>query len=383
MVNIQFLTHDNSVLKKFHFRIWISCVAAFIQLVQLLILQNNVEIKRHKSHELIFGWFNWAAIAGSSSMIFVSRDVGPILKMYLNSLFKFKKRYKPRATFSNKIKLSSNSLLEWLHLLLVPMFVLNAVVFPPLLVIGVHFANPCKPSLIGYFVLDECRKIEYNQTNIVYIALNVIVKTAIFLSNIGVLWFTFHGAAFLVITVTMIGAMTSKECLQIFLSRVKSGKEIYEAALLYREIYIINILCNFVQQKFIGIVMSLVISTLSISLNLMVMHINRSSKVDSKSFIVAFFGLIVVECVFVILVIFEGMVGVNKESKYKLRICKRMVGIYEPVKCKRWLRKYWRSCNVLKVKFGDVNFFEELTLLKCLDLSFNLTVQILLLSGNK
>ncbi len=258
----------------------------------------------------------------------------------------------------------------------------SGVVFPPLLVVGVHFINPCKPSLFGYLVLYECRTIDNIQTNIGYITLNLLAKGVVFLSNIGIVWFIFHGAVFLVISVNIIGAMMSKECLQIFFNKVKSNKDIFRDALLYRELYIINILCNAVQLKFLGIVMGMAIGFLSIALNLLVMLNNRSSYEDMPILIVVFSLLIVVECVFVILIVFEGMVGVYKQSKRKLRICKRMVEKYESVKERKWLRRYWRSCNILKVKFGDGNFFEELTLLRCLDMSLNLTIQLLLLSRN-
>ncbi len=213
-----------------------------------------------------------------------------------------------------------------------------------------------------------------------HIVLDVIIKTIVYFGNIWVLWFTFHGAVFLIMSVTVLGAMTSKECLHIFLNKVESGREIFRDALLYREIYIINIFCNSVQQKFLKVLMGLAIIILSISLNLLVMLINRSSHEDTNLLIVAFFGLVVVECVFVVLIIFEGMVGVYKESKRKLRICKSLVVTYKSVRDRRWLRRYLKSCNVLKIKFGDGNFFEELTLLRCLDLALNLSIQLILLS---
>ncbi len=383
--DIEFLIHDKPVLEKNFLRIWITFLAAFIQLAQLIALQYKApgDVKRHLSYELILGWFNWAAITGITSMIHVSRDKGPELKVYLNSLSKFTKRHKPRIPLRNETEFSSKSLLEWLHLLLVPLLIVSAVVIPPLLVLGLHLINPCKPSLIGYFVLVECHKTKNIPTKIVHTVLNFIVKIVVFLGNIWILWFAFHGAIALVILVTILGSMTSKECLQIFLIKIKSGKEIFKDAVLYRELCIINILCNCVQQKYVEILMGMAICLLSISLNLMVMFINQSSQEQTNGLIVVLFALVVAECVFVLLVIFEGMVGVYKESKYKLRICKRMMNTYESVKCRRWIRRYWGSCNVLKIKFGEVNFFEELTPLRCLDLAFNLTVQLILLSRSR
>lgn len=44
-------------------------------------------------------------------------------------------------------------------------------------------------------------------------------------------------------------------------------------------------------------------------------------------------------------------------------------------------RKYLRSCQCIKVGFGDLNFVDQTTPLNCIDFTNNLTVQILLLQN--
>ncbi len=294
--NIQFLTEDSSVLQKLNRRSWINCAAATFQFFQLIVLSTNIigDLKSHPSHELILGWYNCLTVSGTSYMIFVCRRKGPALKMYLNNLLNFYNRYKPKIRKSKELKFSSMSILEWLHLLLVPMLLISSIVFPPLYVLGVHFINPCKPSLIGYMALLECQKdAKINTNGLLLVVIGIIPKAVVLVGNICVWLNVLHGALFLLIIVTLIGAMMTTECLQIFLNRLKSSKDVHADALLYREIYVINILCNSVQKGFLGVSMTIGTVGLAMALNLIVEFMNHTVQ-DEKSIIMMIcFGLIV------------------------------------------------------------------------------------------
>lgn len=43
------------------------------------------------------------------------------------------------------------------------------------------------------------------------------------------------------------------------------------------------------------------------------------------------------------------------------------------------LRKFYRSCSYVRVKFGSLNYIERVTPLKCMAISLDLTVNLLLL----
>ncbi len=124
------------------------------------------------------------------------------------------------------------------------------------------------------------------------------------------------------------------------------------------------------------------ILTVSVLLALLVGFLSGADK-DSNIVMMATFMVTVVDAIICILVILGGIVSVYIKSKVTLQATKRLgFGI----SCKRsrnWMRRFFRSCDVIKIKFGDNNFLEELTPFKCLDFSLNLTVQFLLLSLNK
>lgn len=176
--------------------------------------------------------------------------------------------------------------------------------------------------------------------------------------------------------------MMCKECLQIFLTRLKCRSDIYTDGLLYREIQIMNVISNSVQQRFLGITMTNFTIGLAMLFNLLVGFVNRTCE-ETNFIMIIGFALLAVDCILGLLVLLAGMAVVYVESKRKLDECKRVTELYKVASCRRWTKRYWRSCYILKVKFGDGNFLEKLTPLKCLDVAFNLTVQFLLLSRNK
>lgn len=83
------------------------------------------------------------------------------------------------------------------------------------------------------------------------------------------------------------------------------------------------------------------------------------------------------------MVLLEGMVSMCAYSKIVLERAKYLTVDFVSRREKLLIKKIWRSCDKIKVKFGDSNFLEELTPLRCLDFSVDMTVQLLLLSSSK
>lgn len=382
--SIQFQTHDSPALRKFYQKSWLNCVTAAVQLFQLLALSSTTfgGIKPHPPHIMILGWFNCLGLVGASIITQSCRSNGPALKMYLNSLIKFQNKYRTKIKSSTESKSSNGSIMERLNFLLVPMLLISSVVIPLVLVLGFHWTHPCKPSLVGFFILAECHQSCTISTQNWEIVLNIFIKASVFLWNMWTWMFGFQSSVYLVISVSIIGSMMCKECLQIFLNRLKCRRDIYTDGLLYREIQIMNVISNSVQQRFLGITMTNFTIGLAMLFNLLVGFVNRTCE-ETNFIMIIGFALLAVDCILGLLVLLAGMAVVYVESKRKLDECKRVTELYKVTSCRTWAKRYWRSCYILKVKFGDGNFLEKLTPLKCLDVAFNLTVQFLLLSRNK
>ncbi len=104
---------------------------------------------------------------------------------------------------------------------------------------------------------------------------------------------------------------------------------------------------------------------------------------ETNSLMIASFGVMAVNGFFAILVSLGGLVSVFIKSKEIKKGSKMLEISYNCRKERKWARRYWKSCNVIKIKFGESNFLEELTPLKSLHFSLDLTVQFLLLSAHK
>ncbi len=149
------------------------------------------------------------------------------------------------------------------------------------------------------------------------------------------------------------------------------------AAKVYRQIQVFNLLCNSVQQNCLGILVLVSIVLVGMSLVLLI----KTGKSNLQQGNITFFipvALVALDCLVILLVLTSGMTQVFVESE-KLHIDIKRSHV-KPAVNKRWKRKFWKSCDKIKIKFGDHNFLEKVTPLKCMDCSLQFTVQVLLLS---
>lgn len=361
-------------------------VAFCIQIVQLFYLQKNAPTAQHHATiDSVIAVFALTGMIYSAINIHLSRNNGNLFAMYLNNLLRFEARYQQtykRPTTISTFSISSH--LERFNILLALILLILPVLFPPLFILGFHWANPCKASLTGFFILSDCCT-TYALTfpNFLLQAfINRVAKTAIFLGNIWI-WFNMLGGAMsLTILIQIVGAMMSQECVRIFYKQLKSSKNIYKATLVYRQLYILNEISNIILQYCMAIFICTLITEFSIVLSTLITLSNGNYE-ESNWLIIASIVIMCYGGLLCMLALLGGLVSVFKESREVLSSSKLLETRYECRKDRKWARRYWKSCSVFKMKFGDNNFLEDLTPLKCLDFSFDLTIQFWLLSANK
>ncbi len=357
-----------------------SAVTVF-QLLQCLYFSTTSNGNKGQTADLMFGLFSWIGLHVSITYIQIFRTKGPLLKVYLNNLLNFSiNTFEKSGSMTNHNR-KNFKLIKLLNLLLAPMIFFTIVIFPPCYVLGLHFQNPCKPSLVGYFLLNECRNKRNNQKGLVQLLIEIFLKTVIFVGNISMWYYALYGMAFVVITVHIISTMLISNIMEIFWNRLKFGRDLYYDAVLYRQIQVINILYNLLQQDSLLLFMYSQMTVVSVLLAILVGFMNGR---NGKSNIVLVLTFVVIngEAVIGILVILGGMVLIYMKSKHILKDARRLVVKIENKRDRKWLRKFFRSCAIFRVKFGSSNFLEELTPFRCIDFAFNLTIQFVLLSTN-
>ncbi len=94
-------------------------------------------------------------------------------------------------------------------------------------------------------------------------------------------------------------------------------------------------------------------------------------------------AIVVVEGVAVLVILNGAMVSVYLQSEETLAKIQWFASNWLKGIKLRWARRFLKSCDKIKIKFGSHNFLDAKTLIRCLDASINLALQVLLLSGSK
>lgn len=165
-----------------------------------------------------------------------------------------------------------------------------------------------------------------------------------------------------------------------FWIQIKQSSTPSEKATGYRKLQLLNILGNQTEQYALAVVISGSILTLSSSFATLV-RLAAVAK-DNNWMMKSVFGIAAVDAGVTMLVVLGGMVGAYLDSKRMLERIRGMEFNDKRVKLveRRWMKRFLRSCTLIKIKFGGSNFIEELTPVKCLDFAVQMTVQLLLLS---
>ncbi len=249
------------------------------------------------------------------------------------------------------------------------MILFTGAVFPSCFVIGLHWTNPCSSSLVGYFVLSECNGFATSKL------VEWTIKLIIFAGNMWLWYFGINVAGFFIVSIDIIAITLFNESAHILWEKLQRTTEFYKSTVIYRELQLLNIFCNIVQQSCLGLGIAAAIFIISASVALLV-------RIENNFLIKLTLGIAAIDSLVCLLLVVSGMTSVHKKSKKILKsvyILQKQRTIMSK-SILMWSRKFWISCDCIKIKFGEMNYLEELTPLKCFDFSLNLTVQILLLS---
>lgn len=149
----------------------------------------------------------------------------------------------------------------------------------------------------------------------------------------------------------------------------------FQVSVIYRHIQLLSILCSEIQQKILMV--SLICSTIVVSSFCLATLAHISFNTDNFS-VMCILLCTYLDSTFASLFCFGGMVSVNQKSKVFIQKLKSRRSSSQVEMENLWIRKFARACMPIKMKFGENNFFESLTPLKCLNCAARLTIQILL-----
>lgn len=159
---------------------------------------------------------------------------------------------------------------------------------------------------------------------------------------------------------------------QHYTSKSSNG---FDNLLVYRHVQLLANVSNNIQQHAIisaplvectiaaGVTLAFLVQTAGTPDNMPALVIMIMACVDSTLFLFLCLGTLAI---------------VYKESRFTLqRIKVNLTNIGCRME-RRWTRKFLRSCSIIKMKFGENNFVDELTPLNCLSHALQICMQVLL-----
>lgn len=184
------------------FRCWLHTFFTFVLLCQCIFKtfpntnQNNLDFLNS-----IMGWLIFVLMAVCTFVLHTCLNKCSELKLFLNGLVDLSNK-------STLITRTPSNFSELLEYLLVPLSLLCGLILPPFIVFGFHWQNPCKTSLIGYFLLEECHsntlEMELNMSAFIR---RYLVKIMVYIANIWTLFLGINGGMYAFVVVQFISSI--------------------------------------------------------------------------------------------------------------------------------------------------------------------------------
>lgn len=354
------------------------CLTAFLHICQNIVF--SAENKSSSIVKKIQDVISIAALVAFSIHLYAVLDKGTDIILFINGLFQFLEKH-PRKISQDVTSrmIDGFSIIECLNLVFAFGIAICAVALPISFVYGLHSINLCRPSLLGYFLLEECARHGHPRT-----WKDLFTKVLVFLGNHFIWSFGFQATVVVIALLQALGTLMLHDCLKIFWFQFRNGRSILQgrkACQVYRDVQILGVLSNDIQQK---------IMVPSMLLYVTIVHafsITALVRLSSGQLApIMMFAMLAVESFLCIIVMFGGMSRIIMKSKeiqkavnWRLYDCRRLesVSLVEG----KWQAKFFSSCLPIKVKFGQDNFVDVLTPLNTMNYSHCLAVQLLLIQG--
>lgn len=374
---IQFTQKSKAESQKLKLGVTILSVATCFQFVHCLKILHR-DTTNQSTGNNILGWFTCICMTTTTIYVFLCRSKSKEIQFYLNNLIIMHR--KQQQILGKK---HNASLYDLCTLFYIPITLVSMAAFVPFFVLGTHWYNPCKPSLIGYILLPECTGTKSGSGIIsIMVIWNATLKTFMLIGNIWAWFFGCYGFSFVFAAIHIIPTIIFKKSILDFWKKLDSSLNVYNDSLMYRQYQVFNTLTNELQKTCLGVMICATILSISMTLSVL---IEMSSKfhADKNIFMITALVTGAVTSAVTLLTIPGRQISVYTISERCVAAAKKTICTYKPNATQKWARRYWRSCNQLKIKFGDTNYLEKLTQLKCISLSLDLTIQFLLLSRAK
>lgn len=251
---------------------------------------------------------------------------------------------------------------------------------PFVFVFVIQWRNPCEASYIGYWILKECSSSSPTR-NIFVIIIQVVIKLILTMMNFVMVSYSTH-LTFFILCGVAVSTLSFGSYLKIYhnlyldyvnaINTPKIAKTLHHATMFYRKTQLLNAKFNHIHQKMISSSGILGITIIQISCWYLLLK-SEWSVVNLP--LISVFLLCACNSTIVNLTVIAVMGNLVTMSIKILHIVKwKRSGFGRNM----WVRRFHLSCVPLKIKFGDSNYFDQLTPLNIQNFAITQTVNLLL-----
>lgn len=269
------------------------------------------------------------------------------------------------------------SVLEFLNLLYAYNVLLFCLIYPFVTVYGLHWRNPCKASLAGYWLLRECT----SDSSIENLAppehIHIITKQAILFVNYLVTAMIAYASPFVISAVSVFCTLSFCVYIQEF-EKISTHRSKWKSPIVYRKIQYLSNLMNELQRwRVTGSLVVGIVSCFAVSAASVVRLTWSAENIIAIMLFISSLSTAIAATVCVV----GGQANVYKKSNSVLKLLRKRTVLHcsdKKSKLGKWKHRFYWSCPPIKVGFGSLNFVDQFTPLNILDFGVHLTVQIIL-----
>ncbi|CAL8068160.1 unnamed protein product [Orchesella dallaii] len=312
----------------------------------------------------------------------VCKNEAEPMELYINGLYQFAGKHDDKKMAKESIKIVNFR--EAIYMLYAWILYVSLNLTPAIFVFGFHWTKPCRNTILAWWAIPECVFIFRNSESMLLQFGMLLGKFVVLTVNYYIWAKNFSTFAFGSAGIQTLFILKLNWIIEIF-GKISNKKHAVTKSTgnLYREIQILGQLYNQIVDRAFLVVTILLIFCMSVTFTVLI----QMDWTMKNALELAWFSVVGFNCVLYFMVsVGGGMVSVYKQTKRIVDDLKRRRPFSSCFKVTRekqledkWYQKFVRSCLPIRIRLGGSNFLEELTSLRCIDCSIDMTIQLLLL----
>ncbi|CAL8068156.1 unnamed protein product [Orchesella dallaii] len=354
----------------------------FIQILHHYLLKEKQE-RNMEPFSLLLAGYVALAFPTTTSYQLVCKSKAESMELYINGLLHFTASQRKKKVAKESIMKTVN-FHEAIYMLYAWILYVSLTLTPVIFIFGFHWTNPCRSTILAWWVIPECISIFRNSESLLLQFGMLLGKFVVLAVNYYIWAKSFCTFSYGVAGIQTLLILKLNWVIKIF-GRTCNNKNAVAKSIgnLYREIQVLGLLYNNIVQNAFLIVTILLLFCMSVAFTVLI----RMDWTMKNALELAWFSVVGFNCILYFMVcVGGGMISIYTQTKKIVDNLKRRQPSSSDLKVTRekrledkWYKRFAGSCLPIRIKLGGSNYLEELTSLRCMECAVDWTIQLLLL----